>query len=338
MKEGIFLTETIKTITRNKKIAIVITLSLISLSVLYNFLIAKPVYEATSMVVINNQFENNSEKVTNKDYSPFVEQVKSDYVINQIIDNLALKDKGFSVDKLKNAMNVQAIKNTNYIQVKIRNNDPAVANNIANYIAMQIGTSIEISDVQDKIVIYKNKLIEAENKYKETQNQFDNASNLLKDLPEKLSTKKSLSSDPYFQSVISDSIKNSNKEIGSLQLQNEEINPSYVTVKSKLAELSIDLAKYKTETKNLDERIKEFQNHTINLNEKLSEKISTPKTTSWFSDGLKAVMINPSLTPEVPIAPKKLMNVVITFVIALLISFLIIYIKEFYTREKHLSK
>ncbi|MCZ8523107.1 MULTISPECIES: Wzz/FepE/Etk N-terminal domain-containing protein [Paenibacillus] len=331
MANAISMKSIVNTIRKNKKIALQIILTLTIFSIVYNYFIVKPTFESTALVIINNQFEDNTEKVIQKDLTPYVEQVTSDYTLTNMIQKLNLEQPSYNLNTLKNIVDVKSEKNSNLITINIRSSNAEIARNIANYLALQVGVNVEVSDYNDKIVIYKNNLLKSEDLLKQTQSQFDNASTLLKQTPEKLTTIKTLSSDPLFQSIITDIQRSKNSQ--ALQYTDEEINPAHTSLSSTLSEISINLSKYKSEVQANSDRIKEFETHTNDIQSKLTADIINKNSTSWFSDGFKAVMINPALTPATPVAPKKSLNIAITFIVSLLLSLLVIYIKEFFKQS-----
>jgi succinoglycan biosynthesis transport protein ExoP len=327
-EEEISLREIIETVWNGKNMIIMVTTIAMLFSGIVSFFVLDPTYEVTTTVMVNEQALD--QQSTKKDLSPFAEQIKSNFVINKIMQKLKLDKKDYSVNAIRDSITVEAIKDSTLIRIKVKGNDPQAITAMANVVALELGSFIEISTRLDMIVGFKKRLIEVEDLLVLTKSGLDQATKQLQDTPEKLITQKSLSDDPYLQSVVSDSGKSTNKNLGALQLVSEEINPVYINLKTIIAEASIQLSKLQTEQQSLDERMASNQKVIDDLQKQMD-------AVSFKSDGFvqsvnrfNAVLITPAMEPDDAVGPKKLLNVALAGVVAGMISVFVVFIREYW--------
>lgn len=125
----------------NKKIQIIlITAIFMVIGVVYTLGFVKPVYTASTTLVLakieNQKNQNGDDTITTSDItlnsklvSTYSELVKSKKVLREVISNLGMK---IDEEKLRQSVSVSSVKDTELIEIKITNSDPAVAARIAN--------------------------------------------------------------------------------------------------------------------------------------------------------------------------------------------------------------
>ena len=125
----------------NKKIQIIlITAIFMVIGVVYTLGFVKPVYTASTTLVLakieNQKNQNGDDTITTSDItlnsklvSTYSELVKSKKVLRKVISNLGMK---IDEEKLRQSVSVSSVKDTELIEIKITNSDPAVAARIAN--------------------------------------------------------------------------------------------------------------------------------------------------------------------------------------------------------------
>ena len=125
----------------NKKIQIIlITAIFMVIGVVYTLGFVKPVYTSSTTLVLakieNQKNQNGDDTITTSDVtlnsklvSTYSELVKSKKVLRKVISNLGIK---IDEDKLRQNVTVSSVKDTELIEIKIVNSDPAVAARIAN--------------------------------------------------------------------------------------------------------------------------------------------------------------------------------------------------------------
>lgn len=128
----------------NKKVQILLIVSIFMvIGVIYSLGFVKPVYTSSTTLVLAKMDDKNDGKgessVTTSDLtlnsklvSTYSELVKSKKVLRAVIANL-----GMNLDEnvLRNNVSVSSVKNTELIEIKVTNEDPAVAAKVANEIA-----------------------------------------------------------------------------------------------------------------------------------------------------------------------------------------------------------
>jgi succinoglycan biosynthesis transport protein ExoP len=331
--DEISLREIIETVWGGRWIIASITAVAVLLSGIVSFFVLDPVYEVTTTVMVNSHVDGDQQKLV-QNLSPFAEQVKSDFVIGKMIKKLEMNPKETSVNSIRDSINVEAVKDSNLIRITVKGKDPKVITNIANVVALELGAFIEISTRLDMIVGYKQLLIGVEDQMKIVQTELETANKQLETTPEKLVTRKSLSDDPYMQSVMADSSSSSNKNLGSLQLINEEINPVYIELKSRVSDASIQLSKLQAEKGNLDERIMSNQNTISALQKQINSNKEPSGEFVQSVNRFNAVLITPAIVPGDPMGPKKLLNMALAGVVGGMMSVFIVFIREYWRKTE----
>jgi succinoglycan biosynthesis transport protein ExoP len=332
--DEISLREIIETVWDGRWIIASVTAVAVLLSGIVSFFVLDPAYEVTTTVMVNSQVDGEK---TAANLSPFAEQVKSDFVLGKIVKKLELEGKEISVNSIRNSINVEAIKDSNLIRIAVTGKDPKAITNIANAVALELGSFIEISTRLDMIVGFKQRLIAVEDQMKIVQTELEMANKQLETNPEKLVTQKSLSDDPYLQSVVTDNSNSSNKELGSLKLIDEEINPVYIELKSRVADTSIQLSKLQMEKSNLDERVSSNQQTITALQKQINSTHAPSEGFVQSVNRFNAVLIIPAVEPEFPVGPRTMLNLALAGVVGGMLSVLIVFMREYWSRNSKVS-
>ena len=129
----------------NKKLQIIlITLIAMTIGVIYSYFYITPEYKSVTKIVLA-QSSSGSEKnvdgtitqadvnLNSKLVSTYSELIKSKSVLRQVVNSL--NNESINENKLRNSISVQAVKDTEVIQITVRNQDPNLAAQIANKIA-----------------------------------------------------------------------------------------------------------------------------------------------------------------------------------------------------------
>lgn len=127
-----------------KKVQIILLIAIFAvIGVIYTIGFVKPKYQATtSLLLATNSSSANSgadSSITTTDVtlnsklvSTYSKLVKSDKVVRTVISNLSLK---MEESTLKKIVSVTAAEDTEFIEISVKNEDPALATKIANEIA-----------------------------------------------------------------------------------------------------------------------------------------------------------------------------------------------------------
>lgn len=320
MQDEISLRDILDFLWKGKFIILSITLIVMVSSVLYNLFLIKPEYEARSTVRI---IENTDELKINS----YTESLKNDVAINRVIEKLNLDKEKYTIESIRDSIQVSTVKGTSVIRIGVKGNEQSKIRDIANLMAFELGTRIEISDRSQVIVDAKKRVLEIEELISITQNELEEATYQLSKTPEKRVTKKSLSDEPFLLSMLNDS---NTKELGVIEIYNEEINPIYTTLSSMISNASIQLKKLQTEKENINLEIAENEEKINELEKQFyTEKLHLENSERQL-DGLNAVFISPAFEPSVPIGPNKMTNVIIATVMAFIISIIITFIRQYW--------
>lgn len=128
----------------NRKLEIIlITLVMIAIGVIYSYFFIVPQYSATTTLVLVQQSsvdQNREGSITQADLtinsklvSTYSELVKSKAVLREVVESLGVE--GLKEDSIRNNITVQSRKDTEIIEITVKNLDPNLAAQISNKIA-----------------------------------------------------------------------------------------------------------------------------------------------------------------------------------------------------------
>lgn len=129
----------------NRKLEIIlITLVMIAIGVIYSYFFIVPQYSATTTLVLvqsSSAVEKNGEgsitqadlTINSKLVSTYSELVKSKAVLREVVESLGVE--GLKEDNIRNNITVQSRKDTEIIEITVKNLDPNLAAQISNKIA-----------------------------------------------------------------------------------------------------------------------------------------------------------------------------------------------------------
>lgn len=157
MGEEISLRELIEILLKGKKLVAIVTAVAIIASGIISFLVLDPVYEAKTILMASginsktqsqNGGQNIEELLDNMSQYPqmsleaYKEQIKNPQILDQVIEELNLGEKAITRISLRNMITLNTIQNTNLITISVKNNDPALAADIANTVAKKFTAHI----------------------------------------------------------------------------------------------------------------------------------------------------------------------------------------------------
>ncbi|MFK7696921.1 Wzz/FepE/Etk N-terminal domain-containing protein [Paenibacillus sp. HJGM_3] len=270
------------------------------------------IFESTSIVSLVP-----SEKdAKTSDLSSAKEQVKSKFTTSKIINGLKLDPTKYTIDSLMNNISVESLPNSSYISIKVKGTDNQVTTDIANLLAFSTGSNIEILKHLSKQTEQKAKLEEVKSSMQIVESELNEVSKLIQVTPQILNTKKALADDTYLVN---------GKQLGALQLSNEEINPVYLSLQSRQADATVQKSKLNSEEASLNEDI---QSHKKTIAELEQQSINGKPYDFNY------VMITPAIVPAVPIGPAKLITTVLGGAIALLLALFFLVIRAYWIRNQ----
>ncbi|MBR3255381.1 MAG: hypothetical protein IKF97_04090 [Clostridia bacterium] len=130
----------------NKKLQIILIVAIFMvIGAIYTMGFVKPVYTSNTTLVLAKMDDNtgsnvdgetgmttNDVTINSKLVSTYSELVKSKKVLRAVISNLSIK---LDEDDLRKNVSVNSVKDTELIEIKVTNSDPATAAKVANEIA-----------------------------------------------------------------------------------------------------------------------------------------------------------------------------------------------------------
>ena len=129
----------------NKKIEIaIITLILMLVGVIYSYFFITPEYTASTNLILVQSSSANSQTgetgitstdltINSKLVSTYSELIKKNTVLDQVASNLNIEQS--DVKKIRNKISVVSVKNTEIIEINVKDKNPEYAAKIANEIA-----------------------------------------------------------------------------------------------------------------------------------------------------------------------------------------------------------
>ncbi|GEM_PF-1703636 len=318
MQEEISLREIIKVIWDGKWIIATITAIAVAITGIFSFFIVSPTYEAVSTVRVEL---SDMETVDQEQYlNSFAESLKTDVTMNRIINKLGLSRDHYSINSIRNSINVEVVENTNNMNIRVSGQEAGVITDISNLMAFELGARIEISDRSKRIVSARKSLESLEDSIKVNDNELQEAKKQLAETPEKLTTKKSLSDEAYLSAVISEGTAANERELGALQLESEEINPLYTSLMTKISEITLELTRQESNKLNYEQEIMEDNEIIANLEQQILKDELNMINSERMLSGFNAVFIAPAMEPNDPIAPNNVLNLAIAFVLGAMIG------------------
>jgi len=326
MQEEISLREIMLTIWGGKWIVVISTITAAILAGVISFYILSPTYEAQTTIRIGNG--SVSDEQGNNLYA-LAESLKTDVAMKRVIDKLNLDNEDYSINSIRNSINVEIVKDTSVMKLKVTGQDPSAITNIANIMAFELGARIEISDRSQWIVDSKKRLGELDNLIEISKQAIEEANKQLDQNPEKLITKQALAEEPYLQSVLKESSSISNKALGAVQLETETINPVFSILKETIAVTAIDLVRMVSEKQNLQAEILTNESKINELEQQIVKEKLRTMTSERLLDGFNAVFISPAIEPIVPIGPKKVQNIALAAIVGFIFSIIAVFLRSY---------
>lgn len=166
--EELNLKQLINIIWNGKKYIIITIILAILLGIGYSYFLVTPKYEASTTLVLAKAEEKVSNEIStgitqtdlnlNKNLvSTYRELIRSKTVIREVMENLKIKD--LKETTLKNNITVSSVRDTELIEITVKDENPERATNIANEIAKVFTVHVaEIYNINNVHVIDKAEL------------------------------------------------------------------------------------------------------------------------------------------------------------------------------------
>lgn len=321
MEEEISLRELIEILIRGKWLIAGITLVAVLISGIFSFFIIPTTYEAGVTLVapplsVKNQQNSIIDTLLNF-VSPFPQmtletyrmQVTSPQILNQVKEELNLDPNKYTLESLRNSINLETVKNTNFIKITVKDSDPEMAAKIANAVASKFVDYVlnTLKEQMGKAAVFlENQMQEQEKNLKKVTEELKNfnaqpqdAIELQEDIESKLqllsdfkarieelevtekairssleSIKSRLAGEPRYleleKSIIDDPTVAG--AAAGLIIKSQEVNQTYDALSQKVAELEAELAGIVSQKKAIENSIKKVQQELEGLQAAYVEK------------------------------------------------------------------
>lgn len=202
---------------------------------------------------------------------------------------------------------------------------------------------------------YKTQLVEKEVEISKLEAGLAAAKENLKNTPKILVTKKSVGEDSLLNQVVADKAGSTVAETADITMESEEINPNYIKLENQISDFNINISKLKKEMEILAQKIDKTQKEIESLNSEIAEKKHQQTliqrkvnlAQSTYDSFLKKYeetriaesteigessinIVSKAAVPEVPVAPRKALNVAIAAVLGIMIGVFVVFFREYW--------
>ena len=380
--DEISLRELIEALLRQKKLIAVITAAAVALAGIYSFLILKPTYEAsmllmTSSANLNGQsggadsIDKMLDSITETpvmNVETYRQQILAPEVMRKTIDELALEEE-LTIRTLANRINIETIKDTQMIRIKMTSTDPQKASELINKIGENFIDFVNENSkeravassqyVVTQMEIEKGLYEEALLQQKELLSKPRGSKEVAMELDAKLSQLTQYKVDKTENEIRIDALKASIIVAESIPSSGSSLtlnqSTGRVMLDSSEKQLKMELAEVESELQSLDEMIPKLEKELESLRveyedkyhqeSKLAQKVQLAKDTyeafvKKYEEirvaesamiGESSVTIVSNAYPEkTPVGPNKTLNVAIGLVLGLMLGVFAAFFIEYW--------
>jgi capsular polysaccharide biosynthesis protein len=311
MEEEISLRELIETLWAGKWIIISITSIALIISGVVNFLLIEPTYEAKTVLAVNqSDFSKNSGNgleglvytlsgLPEVSINSYISQAKSGAVLAKVCEKLQSNSQEMSVQELANKISITNTKDTDLLEVTVKDQFPQGAAEIANIFAEEFiafiantnnekkNTNLELLEKQanDELIKLEGHVDELKEVLKQPESVIELESELgnsLKLLSEFQNRKANLQIETQRTATAIATIENQlvnipekielNRNFLDTEYINEELNPVYLELKMQIETNKAILAQLNVEQSLITKEIGSISANIKNLQVKLADK------------------------------------------------------------------
>ena len=158
--EELDLKELLTIFWEKKAQILMIILMFVVLGITYSYFMVNPDYKASTTLVLTQSIEDSDDgSITQADInlnsqlvSTYGELIKTNNILSKVVDNINNPD--ITIERIKNNVTVQSVKDTELIEITVKNSNPNYAAEIANEIAKVFCEKIvEIYNISNTYII-----------------------------------------------------------------------------------------------------------------------------------------------------------------------------------------
>lgn len=236
---------------------------------------------------------------------------------------------------------------------------------LKNFLSQPKGVDELKAEVNSKLNLltnYKTELVQKEVELNKYQAALDTAKQELEKTPMVLVTKKSLSEDPLLNQIVSENNDISSKDAAQITMESEEINTTYLKLTGKITDYQLSISGITKEIEDIKNKIdvtqKQLEQIQVELAEKehqerlIQRKVNLSQSTydaflekyeetriaesSEIGDS-SILVVSKAIVPEVPVAPKKMLNLAIAGVLGIMLGVFTAFFKEYWKNSEKVS-
>ncbi|MBN4062956.1 MAG: hypothetical protein COA82_12450 [Alkaliphilus sp.] len=232
---------------------------------------------------------------------------------------------------------------------------------LKKFLSQPEGTSEISKELSAKLGLltrFKTQVVENELTLEVLTKSLQETKNQLKETPQKFTTTRSILEDTLLADVIRESTGKASQEIAPIQMEAEEMNSIYISLTSRIANSNISIVEVKTRIINLGRAINETQAEIEVLQAQLAEKQHEERIINQrvsIAQGIhdsfnrkheelrvaesaqigkdSMLVMSRAIPGDVPVAPRKALNVAIAAVLGLMMGVFIAFFVEYWKTE-----
>ncbi|NLT95700.1 MAG: polysaccharide biosynthesis tyrosine autokinase [Clostridia bacterium] len=335
--DEIDFSELLKVLLKRKWVIIAFTLITLSISILLNLFVLPPIYEAKGVLMVvypEERLEHAGEELIMERLAQklaalppmtletYVGQLKNEPLLESMAKKLKFDEKKYTLKYLKKKITVDIVSDTNLIEIKVKDKDPARAalmvntliENFQEFIAEKnrerMGQSQKI--FREQLVLIEKELVQA----KKNLNDFLGKPRNISYLEQELKTKQ-------------EALTNNQRALA--QTQNETFYvPIIRRLENEIQQLHTELLEKQWEYQRLTQEIERLE-YNYNL---FANQITQTRIFQSIDLGQSNIMIVTEATePTIPVGPEKERNIVITMVVSLILGVSLAFIMELFDNK-----
>lgn len=334
--DEISLKELITVLWSERRLIIIITLATTILAGIYSFILAKPVYEATSELIIQLPEDiptrYGSYKLPSDNPNDYINFIKSNEVIKYVIKKESLDT---TVQSFQKKIQVEQDKEANRFLVTISAGGAEKAASVndalvESFIMLQ-SINYKKYALDEFISNYERGIDTSQINIESKERLLTERKKLLDGIKPIYTLQKSLFNDPETAAAYADKFNLNLSELSQSMLVEENARDIYLKLEEVYVNTESELIDLKEAQYNRNERLKELKDEQQLLTDSLSSgklnEILNGKVDVFEN---KILVVSPALTPTNPVAPRKALNLAIGVVLGLMLGVFVAFFANYW--------